>query len=130
MVMMVQIMCMMCIIVLGVMDQFYVEIVFLKGLCNGCVVLCYVMFNVVVFIVNVVLFNIVYLIIGVVLVEVVFNYNGLGCFMVDVVLKCDLLMVQVLVMIFGVVYVFLNMVVDIVVIVFNLCLCYLCGKEV
>ena len=99
--------------VLGVMDQPYIEMTYLKGLPNSRVVLRHAVPNAAAPIINVVAFNIAYLITGVVLVEAVFNYNGLGRFMVDAVSKRDLPMVQAAAMVFAVAYILLNMVADI-----------------
>lgn len=105
--------------VLGVMDQPFIEMAYLKGLRNGRVVLRHAVPNAAAPIVNVVAFNIAYLITGVVLVEAVFNYNGLGRFMVDAVSKRDLPMVQAAAMVFAAVYVLLNMAADIIAIALN-----------
>lgn len=99
--------------VLAIMDQPYIEMAFLKGLKNRCVVLRHAAPNAAAPIINVVAFNLTYLIAGVVLVETIFNYNGLGRFMVDAVSKRDLPMVQAAALVFAAVYVVLNMVADI-----------------
>jgi peptide/nickel transport system permease protein len=105
--------------VLGVMDQPFIEMAYLKGLRNARVVLRHAVPNAAAPIVNVVAFNVAYLITGVVLVEAVFNYNGLGRFMVDAVSKRDLPMVQAAAMVFAAVYVLLNMTADIAAIALN-----------
>lgn len=99
--------------VLGVMDQPYIEMNYLKGLPNSRVVLRHAVPNAAAPIINVIAFNIAYLITGVVLVEAVFNYNGLGRFMVDAVSKRDLPMVQGAAMVFAAAYILLNMMADI-----------------
>ncbi|WP_374641265.1 ABC transporter permease [Tabrizicola sp.] len=99
--------------VLGVMDQPYIEMNYLKGLPNSRVVLRHAVPNAAAPIINVIAFNIAYLITGVVLVEAVFNYNGLGRFMVDAVSKRDLPMVQGAAMVFAATYILLNMMADI-----------------
>ena len=99
--------------VLGVMDQPYIEMNYLKGLSNSRVVLRHAVPNAAAPIINVIAFNIAYLITGVVLVEAVFNYNGLGRFMVDAVSKRDLPMVQGAAMVFAATYILLNMMADI-----------------
>lgn len=99
--------------VLGVMDQPFIEMTYLKGLRNSRVILRHAVPNAAAPIINVVAFNIAYLITGVVLVEAVFNYNGLGRFMVDAVSKRDLPMVQGAAMVFATVYILLNIIADI-----------------
>lgn len=67
--------------------------VLLKGVKCICIVLCYVLFNVIGLIVNVVVLSLFYLLGGVFIVESIFNYFGIVIFMIDVVIICDMLLV-------------------------------------
>lgn len=67
--------------------------VMFKGVSFVCVVLCYVLLNVIGLIVNVIVLSLLYLFGGVIVVEMIFNYLGFVSLMVDVVGNCDFLLV-------------------------------------
>lgn len=119
----VSIICLICFVCLSEMNKEYILLVWVKGVGEMMILLCYVLFNICGILLMVIVFVWIFMFEGVVFIEIVFLWLGIGCYFIMVLFVGDIMVIMGGMLLIGVSFVLINNLIDLLVWLIDLRVC-------